>query len=152
MINIYFNIAYYTLKIEIVSAQYCFYYNFCEIEQKKLHLLILYIKCVSVFWYHVVSVHGAATTLNRKSLSIFLFLFVYIIFCLPVHKKHKHYLLWEHIVSAHGSATDLNRESLGVIFCSSLFIIILFLPVHEKQKTLSCLGARCVSSWSIDGL
>ena len=36
-------------------------------------------------------------------------------------------------MSAHGADTALNRESLG-IFCFSLFILILCLPVREKNK------------------
>ena len=59
--------------------------------------------------------HGAATALNRESLGIF-FTFVYINLCLPVHEKHKHFLVWEHGVSSHGAATALNRESLGIFF------------------------------------
>ena len=57
------------------------------------------------------------------------FLFVYINLFLPVHKKHKHFIVWEHVVSAHGSATTLNRESFGMFFCFSLFILILCLIV-----------------------
>ena len=48
VIYIYFIIDYSTVKIERMSDQYGFYYNFREIEQQKLHLLLLYIKCVSV--------------------------------------------------------------------------------------------------------
>ena len=64
----------------------------------------------------------------------FLFIFSYIIFCLPVQENHKYYLVWAHVVSDHGEATALNREYLGIIFCFSLFITILYLPVHEKYK------------------
>ena len=37
-------------------------------------------------------------------------------------------------MSAHGAATTLNRESLDIIFCFSLHIIILCLPVNENHK------------------
>ena len=40
--------------------------------------LLLYIKCVSVFWEKMVSSNGSATALNMESLCFFLFLFVYI--------------------------------------------------------------------------
>ena len=46
------------------------------------------------------------------------FLFVYVIFCLPVHENYKTYIVWEQVVSADGTATDLKRESLGIIFAS----------------------------------
>ena len=65
VIDIDFIIGYSTVKIERVSDQYWFYYNFHEIEQQSIHLLILYIKCVSVVWEHFLSAHGAATALNR---------------------------------------------------------------------------------------
>ena len=80
MIYIDFIIGYSTVKIERVSDQYLFYYNIRDIEQRNLHLMLLYIKCVSVVWDHVVSDHGAATALNRESPGIFLCLFVYIDF------------------------------------------------------------------------
>ena len=41
-----------------------------------------------------------------------------LMFCLPVHGKHKHLLGWEHVVSDHGAAMALNRESLGMFFVS----------------------------------
>ena len=37
-------------------------------------------------------------------------------------------------MSVHGASTALNREFLGSIYIFSLFIIILFLSVHEKHK------------------
>ena len=61
MIDIYFIIGYYTVKTERVSDQYLFYYNSREIEQRKLHIMILYIRCVRVVWEHVVSSHEEAT-------------------------------------------------------------------------------------------
>ena len=64
MIDIVFIIGYSTVKIERVSDRYWFNYNFCEIEQQKLHNLLLYIKHMSVFWENVVSAHGAAMALN----------------------------------------------------------------------------------------
>ena len=75
---------------------------------------------MDVVYEHVVSGHGAATDLNMESLGVF-FLFVYINLCLPVHEKHKHFLVWEHVVSANGASTALNRGYLG-FFCFSLFI------------------------------
>ena len=61
MIDIDFIIRDSTVKIERVSNRYLFYYNFREIEKRKLHFLLFYIECVSVFWEHVVSDHGAVT-------------------------------------------------------------------------------------------
>ena len=87
VIDIGFIIGYYTVKIERVSDRYLFYYNFLEIEEQKLHLLLLYIKCMSVVWERVVSAHGASTALNRELLSIFLFLFVYINFIYSCLRK-----------------------------------------------------------------
>ena len=69
------------------------------------------------------SAHGAATALNRESLSFFLYIFVYMNVCLPVHETHKYFLVWEHVVSAHGAATALNREYPGMFFCFLLFIL-----------------------------
>ena len=77
MIDNDFIIGYSTVKIERVSDQYFIYYSFYEIEQQKLHHLILYIKCVSVTLENVVSAHGAAMALNRESLGIF-----FVSFCL----------------------------------------------------------------------
>ena len=77
MIDIDFIIGYSTVKLKRVSDRYLFYYNFHDIEQQKLHHILLYIKCVSVVWEHVVSAHGAATALNRGSLGIFCFSFFY---------------------------------------------------------------------------
>ena len=77
VIDIDFIIGYYTVKIERVSDRYWFYYNLCEIEQQKLYHLLLYIKCVSVVWDHIVSDHGATTALNKETFGIFLFLIVY---------------------------------------------------------------------------
>ena len=37
-------------------------------------------------------------------------------------------------MSDHGSDTALNRESPGFFLCFSLFILILCIPVHEKNK------------------
>ena len=67
MIDIDFIICYSTVKIERVS----------DLEQQKLHIMILYIECMSVVWEHVVLDHGADTALNKEFLGIFLFLFVY---------------------------------------------------------------------------
>ena len=50
VIDIDFFIGCSTVKIERVKDQYLFYYNLREIEKLKLHILILYIKCVSIFW------------------------------------------------------------------------------------------------------
>ena len=61
MIDIDFIIGYSTVKIERVSHQYLFYYNFREIEQQNMHLLIFHIVFLGVVWEHVVSDHGAAT-------------------------------------------------------------------------------------------
>ena len=77
LIDIDFIIGYSTVKIERLSDWYWFYYNFREIEQQKVHHQLLYIKCVSVVWEHVVLTHGASTAFIRESLRIF---FVY--FCL----------------------------------------------------------------------
>ena len=52
---------------------------------------------------------------------------------MTVHEKHKPVLVWEHVLSDHGSAMALNKES-PVILCFFLFISILCIPVHEKQK------------------
>ena len=105
-----FIIGYSTVKIERVSDRYWFYYNFRDIELRKLHLLVLHIKCVSVFWKHVVSDHEAATDFTRQSLGMFLCFSLFIlILCLPIHEKHKHFLVSDHLVSDHGSATSLNR-------------------------------------------
>ena len=75
------------------------------------------------------SAYVEATYLNKESHGIFLFPSVYINLCLPVHEKHKHFLVWDHVVSAHGSAhgsaTALNRESLGVFLF--LFVYINFM-------------------------
>ena len=74
MIDIDFIIGYSTVNIDRVSGRYLFYYNFCEIGQLKLHLLLFYIKCVSVIWEHIVSTHGATTAKNGESLgNLFLF-------------------------------------------------------------------------------
>ena len=82
---------------------------------------------------------GARCVRSRRSYGLkqgipwnFFFLFI-LILCIPVHEKHKRFLVREHAVSAHGAATALKRESLG-IFCFSLFILILCLPVHENHK------------------
>ena len=80
VIDINFIISYSTVKMDRVSDQYQFYYNLCDIEQQNLHIMLLYIKLLSVVWEHVVSDHGAAIDLNREFLGIFLFLFVYINF------------------------------------------------------------------------
>ena len=73
MIDIDFIICYSTVKFDRVSDRYLFYYNYRDIEKQKLHLLLLYLKCVSVFWDHIVSAHGSDTALNREFLGIFLF-------------------------------------------------------------------------------
>ena len=111
MIDIDFIIGYSTVKIERVSDRYLFSYNFREIEEQKLHLLLFYIKCVSDFWEHVVSAHGAATALNRELPGIFCFYLFTLNLCLPVHEKHKHFPVWERFVSAHRAATTLKKES-----------------------------------------
>ena len=77
-----FIIGYSTVKIERVNDRYWFYYNFRDIELRKLHLLLLHIKCVSVFWKHVVSDHEAATAINRESLELFIYLSVFVFICL----------------------------------------------------------------------
>ena len=61
MIDIDFIVGYYIVKIERVSDRYLFNYNFRDIEQQKIHLSLLYIKCVIVVWEYVVSAHGAVT-------------------------------------------------------------------------------------------
>ena len=61
----YFIIGYSIVKIERVSDRYLFYYHLRDIEQQKIHLLLFYIKCMSVVWEHVVSDHGTAMALNR---------------------------------------------------------------------------------------
>ena len=53
-------------------------------------------------------------------------------------------------MSAHGAVTTLNREFLGLLFYF-IIILILCIHVHEKHKTFSCLGARCVRSGSSYG-
>ena len=88
VIDIDFIIGYSAVKIERVSDIYSFYYNYRKIEQWKLHHLLLYIKCVSVVWEHVVSAHGADTALNRESPGIYFCLFLFIlILCISVHEK-----------------------------------------------------------------
>ena len=79
------------------------------------------------------STHGAATALNREPLGVFMFIFDYTIFCLPVHENYKHYLVWDHVVTDHGEATALNMESLN-IFLFIFVYIILCLPFHENYK------------------
>ena len=118
MIDIYFITGYSTVKIERVSDWYWFYYNFREIEQKNLHILLFYIKFVSVFWEKVVSAHGSATALKREFLGFFLFLFVYINLMSSCSWRSQIIFVWAHIVSAHVEATTLNRESLGIFFVS----------------------------------
>ena len=87
-----------------------FYYNYHDIEQQKLHHLLLYIKSVSVFCEHIVLDHGVATTFNRECLGIFCFLLFIIILFIPVHEIHKHFLVWDHVVSPQEASTALNRE------------------------------------------
>ena len=78
VIDIDFIIDYSTVKIDRVSDRCWFYYNFREIEQRNLHHLLLYIKCVSVVWEYVVSAHGATTSLKGEPLGFFCFhLFIY---------------------------------------------------------------------------
>ena len=86
MVDIDFIIGYSTMKSKRLSDPYWFYYHLREIEKQKINDLLLYIKCVSVFLEHAVSVHGAATAINREYLGIFLFLFVYNNLCILVHE------------------------------------------------------------------
>ena len=88
VINIYFIIGYSTVKIWRVSDQCWCYYNFRNIKQQKLHLLIFYIKCGSVVWEHILSAHGEATAENGESLgNFFWFLSVFTIIIMSSWKS-----------------------------------------------------------------
>ena len=59
-----------------------------------------------------------------------------LILCIPVHEKHKHFLIWKQFVSDHGAATAWNRESLGTFFVSLCLYIYIFFSVRDKNKKL----------------
>ena len=87
-----------------------------------------------LIWEHVVSAHGTATALNIESLGVlFCFFFIYSFYILLFMKSIK--------ISCLGACCVISLGIYGPkqgihwhIFCYSLFILILCLPVHEKNK------------------
>ena len=119
-----------TDTISNVSDQYWFYYWLFYSENQegewsililldflwnwtnKPHILLLYIKFVSVVWEHRVSAHVKATALNWNCLRFFVSICIYY-FHVFIFMKSIKILVWDHVVSAHGAATAINRKSLG---------------------------------------
>ena len=92
VIDIDFIIGYYTVKIKRASDRYWFYYNFHDIEQRKLN-----------FWYFILNVWVLFGSMlcrimvqlrPKMGISlqfVFGFYLFLLILCVPVHENHKRF-------------------------------------------------------------